>query len=125
MAKTKKSDYTIGYGKPPEHRQFKPGQSGNPKGRPKGSKNTKAYILEEANSMVSLSNGETTTKMPKVQAIIKTATNKALRGDMRAIAWVVARILEAEDTQTGSLDLSEDDKAILERYLQRHKGGTT
>ena len=26
----------IGYGKPPKHSRFQPGQSGNPKGRPKG-----------------------------------------------------------------------------------------
>jgi len=30
------SDYEIGRGKPPMHTRFKPGQSGNPKGRPKG-----------------------------------------------------------------------------------------
>ena len=30
----------VGYGKPPKHSQFKPGQSGNPQGRPKGSRNS-------------------------------------------------------------------------------------
>ena len=32
-------DYEVGYGKPPKSRQWKPGQSGNPKGRPKGARN--------------------------------------------------------------------------------------
>jgi len=27
------SDYEVGYGKPPQQARFKPGQSGNPKGR--------------------------------------------------------------------------------------------
>lgn len=34
--KTKKTD-DVGYGKPPKRTQFKPGQSGNPKGRPRAS----------------------------------------------------------------------------------------
>jgi hypothetical protein len=31
------SEYKVGYGKPPRSGQFKRGNSGNPKGRPKGS----------------------------------------------------------------------------------------
>ena len=38
--------YEIGYGKPPKHIQFKKGQSGNPKGRPKKPKNLAALILK-------------------------------------------------------------------------------
>ena len=32
-------DHDAGYGKPPRHSRFKKGQSGNPKGRPRGSRN--------------------------------------------------------------------------------------
>ena len=39
MSRDKKGDYTVGYGKPPTATRFKKGQSGNPKGRPKGSRN--------------------------------------------------------------------------------------
>ena len=39
----KKKDYEIGYKKPPKHTQFKPGQSGNPKGRPQ-----KPQTIEDA-----------------------------------------------------------------------------
>ena len=42
-----KQNSAVGYGRPPVNRQFKPGQSGNPRGRPKGSKNF-ATIFAEA-----------------------------------------------------------------------------
>ena len=41
------SDYEVGYGKPPRKSQFKPGQSGNPKGRPKGRKGFSTILVEE------------------------------------------------------------------------------
>ena len=31
--------YEVGYGRPPQHTQFRPGQSGNPAGRRKGVRN--------------------------------------------------------------------------------------
>ena len=57
--KQRKALYVLGYGKPPEHTRFRPGSSGNPRGRPKGSKNKsklpalseerlKSILLEEA-----------------------------------------------------------------------------
>lgn len=40
-------NYDIGYGKPPKASQFKPGKSGNPKGRPRSSRNLKTDLEEE------------------------------------------------------------------------------
>ena len=37
-------NYEVGYGKPPKHTRFKPGQSGNPKGRKPGSKNVMTLL---------------------------------------------------------------------------------
>lgn len=42
-----KEEYEVGYGRPPTHTRFQPGKSGNPNGRPKGSKNTKTILMEE------------------------------------------------------------------------------
>ena len=45
---TQARQYEVGYGKPPQATRFQPGKSGNPKGRPKGSRNrTKLPALNE------------------------------------------------------------------------------
>jgi hypothetical protein len=45
-AKRKRSDYEVGFGRPPKSSQFKPGKSGNPLGRPKGSRPVGAVLQQ-------------------------------------------------------------------------------
>jgi hypothetical protein len=52
--KLPKGDYDVGYGKPPPHTQFQKGVSGNPRGRPKGSKNLKTLARKVMNTKVTL-----------------------------------------------------------------------
>ena len=79
---TAPKQYEVGYGKPPKKTQFKPGQSGNPKGRTKGSKNgIYAYIQRELNSSITLTDGS---KITKEQGFARQLTNKALRGDIQS-----------------------------------------
>ena len=47
-------DEKVGYRRPPKKSRFKPGQSGNPKGRPKGTKNLKRDLIEELQELESL-----------------------------------------------------------------------
>ena len=53
-----KSDYEVGYKKPPKDTQFKPGQSGNPLGRPKGTKNLKTDLMEELGQKIVVREGD-------------------------------------------------------------------
>lgn len=79
---TMPKQYDVGYGKPPKSTQFKPGQSGNPKGRTKGSKNgIYTYIQRELNSSITLTDGS---KITKEQGFARQLTNKALRGDIQS-----------------------------------------
>ncbi len=45
------TDSTVGYGKPPMKRRFKSGESGNRRGRPRGSKNRKTIVRKIMNEM--------------------------------------------------------------------------
>lgn len=79
---TTPKQYEVGYGKPPKSTQFKPSQSGNPKGRTKGSKNgIYTYIQRELNSSITLTDGS---KITKEQGFARQLTNKALRGDIQS-----------------------------------------
>ena len=79
---TAPKQYEVGYGKPPKKTQFKPGQSGNPKGRTKGSKNgIYTYVQRELNSSITLTDGS---RITKEQGFARQLTNKALRGDIQS-----------------------------------------
>ncbi len=89
------SDYTVGYGKPPEETRCQKGQSGNPRGRPKGSRNRsktpalneermKSILLEEAYRTIRLNEGNTQITIPMAQAVIRSLAVNAAKGNQRA-----------------------------------------
>lgn len=85
MADPKPPPYAVGYGKPPEATRFRPGQSGNPKGRPKGSRNFATVIQEELAARITVTENGRRRKITKRQAIAKQLVNKAAAGDPKAI----------------------------------------
>lgn len=85
--------YEVGYAKPPTDTRFKPGQSGNPRGRPKGSKNKrpglheerlKDIILDEAYRGIAVRDGDRNVTMPMAQAIVRSMAVNAAKGQHRA-----------------------------------------
>ncbi len=83
-----------GYGDPPKEHQFKPGQSGNPAGRPKGAKNKKPrkgltnslaeMVLNEADRLLPLSERGERLELPTAQVILRRMVNDAVKGSPRA-----------------------------------------
>jgi hypothetical protein len=89
MSESNRSDGIVGYKRPPVDRQFKPGQSGNPKGRPKGRKNLKTMLVDVLYTKVKLRGKNGTRTVSKLEAMIEVISNKALKGDPRALATIV------------------------------------
>lgn len=117
-------NYEVGYKKPPRHSQFKPGQSGNQKGRPKGTKNLSTDLQEELSSKIVVREGAKQQKISKQRALVKTLFNKALKGDIRAInafLRLIERTNFEEAKEPGGPEISPNDEAIIDAFITRHQ----
>lgn len=124
MSRAKGDDDAVGYGKPPKRTQFKPGQSGNPKGRRKGIRNFKTEINEVLATKVTVTQGKQKKIVSTLTAILLRVREKALSGDMRASDSFVryAMLFAEEPANAGSQAAPEDDQilaALEAEILQR------
>jgi hypothetical protein len=132
---TSPADYEVGRGKPPVHTQFKPGQSGNPGGRKKGSKNFATTLMEVANTEITITDNGSERVVTYLEGIFRRVAHKALLGDLKAsttfLGFSERHLNGANDD--GPEDMPEDDCEILQRFFehqaglllkrQRHRGG--
>lgn len=93
------SDYEVGYGRPPVATRFKPGQSGNPKGRPKASKNLSTLVREKLQAKVPAREGGRERRMSKGEIGVTKMVNRfAETGDPK----LYGVLREAEGVSGGS-----------------------
>jgi hypothetical protein len=114
----------VGYRRPPQHSQFKPGRSGNPSGRPKGALNLETDLVRELSEKIAIREGERSLKVSKQRALLKSMVAKALKGDTRAAGLVLQLVAKIIPPDEGALaheqePLSEDEAAILERFIAK------
>lgn len=98
---TPQGDDEVGYGRPPKAYQFKPGQSGNPKGRPKGPRDILKTIAKHASKKVTVVENGTEKKMPKLEVVISALFNKAAKGDVPAARLIANLIIAATELNQG------------------------
>ena len=124
MPKVTGEGYDVGYGKPPEATRFRKGVSGNPKGRPKGSKNI-AHMLQEAGSeLVQITRNGRIRKVTLLQAGILQMHNKAAGGDARAMREVLSAhrvFAEPEDQSEEQAQFTDRDRSVMKNLLKRIK----
>src|ERR1700737_5026380 len=89
--------WEVGYGKPPRHTRFGLGRSGNPRGRPGGSKNLSTLLSEALKEPVIVVENGRRRKIAKRQAIITQLVNRSAKADLKAIQILLTMLRDIED----------------------------
>ena len=121
-------DHGVGYKKPPERTRFKKGQSGNPKGRPKGSRNFRTALVEELSTTIPVTENGKRRKLAKRNVIAKQIVNAALAGDAKILKHIINADKADEERQSAAASQEfsigpEDEKVIkgmIDRVLLAH-----
>ena len=98
----------VGYGLPPRHSRFRPGQSGNPSGRPKRRRSFKRDIAAALDALGRAEGGKT-----KQQAIAENLVNDALAGNPVALKILTTILPALDDEEEGR----EEEVTALQKRL--------
>ena len=117
--------YEVGYRRPPASGRFRPGTSGNPKGRPKGTRNFVTLLQQELQQTVTVNENGRKRKITRQQAMVKRIVANALNGDARAILLLIDILKRTGqfNAQTAEDLLPDDHEAILDSYLRKRQAG--
>jgi hypothetical protein len=118
MARDKKSGYEVGFARPPHKTRFKKGQSGNPAGRVKGSKNVSKLLLQALSEPVVVNENGERKRITKGEAMIKQLVNKGASGDARSIQLLLTEMRSQVESDLPHDHISEeaqDQLLMLER----------
>ncbi len=123
------SDDLVGYGKPPKSGQFKKGQSGNPKGRPKKTPDLADILRKAGRKKIAVNTADGVRRVDKLTALVEKTLNDALKGDARARSAYFKMMREHDindEVQTktdAAFDrLQDEDREILKRWSARPAG---
>jgi len=101
-------DYPVCYGRPPRHTRFRPGQSGNPAGRPKGPRSLARDLIEDLQQPVAQGEGAARQTLTRQRAILRALVAKAQEGDAKATTMVLDLIDRLSWTDGGVTALDRE-----------------
>ena len=122
-------DERVVYGCPPKATRWKPGQSGNPKGKAKGLKSFKKIVQSEAASKVVVKEGGKSKTLTKAEVVLKALWAKAMQGDVKAtiaVMTLLREMLPTDPVEVLKAGLSAEDQKILSdhaAFLKLTTGG--
>jgi uncharacterized protein DUF5681 len=109
----------VGYRRPPRAYTWKAGQSGNPTGRRKGSKNESTVVREVLTRKIETRVSGRPQKLTVLEAIILKIAEDALKGNTKSAQFLLNRFAALVSGELQPQDMSEDDQAVLEAFARR------
>jgi hypothetical protein len=112
----------IGPGRPPQDSRFKPGQSGNPKGRPKGRMNLRTVIDRELRRIITVTEDGKPRRLTTQEVIVRRLAHEGIKGRHQSTELLMrlAGIGKDEDGQSTTLtDAALPDNDALKRIMKR------
>jgi hypothetical protein len=100
--------YSVGYARPPEHGKFKKGETGNPRGRPRNSRNRRTTLKEILEEKVEATVGGKRVVITKYECGKRIQVNKMLQGNDRSYL-----IIENEVEQQGLFEEGPPQHGVL------------
>lgn len=120
---TVSDDEKAGYSRPPLSGRFKPGQSGNPKGRPKGSRNLKTDLTSMMKRRVQIREDGQQRMVSRQELVLLRLFERAAKGDTKACTQLFSMIMKFEPKEASNVDgviITEHDQEIIADFLRRH-----
>jgi hypothetical protein len=119
-------DYKVGYKKPPLHTRFKKGQSGNPRGRPRGAKNFSTVLNDALNQRVVVTENGRRRKISKRELGIRQLVDKFAMAEVQATRLLLGLMLERERLAAAPPaerpSLGAADEKVIDNLLKRLRG---
>jgi hypothetical protein len=117
-----RGSYAVGYARPPTSSQYQPGQTGNPKGRPKRLRNASSMAREALERTVTVKVKRRSRTMTVRRAAYLRLAEKAAAGDAKALEYLLS--LESEERppdQAPMQPLSAKDLELLQGFFDRRR----
>ena len=123
--KRKIAEEAVGYGHPPKATQFKKGTSGNPRGRPKGSRSIGVVLQEVLGQRIAVTENGKTRRLPALEVMLRRLANDAMRSEPVALKLMLSLFDRYGESPEATIKLDkilEEDKAILANFLKEPTG---
>lgn len=115
MSNEKNMEYEVGKNKPPKKYQFQPGQSGNPKGRPKGSKNVHHVLSKILNEKITVTDAGKKMVVEKLEGAMRVLVNKSFEGRPQSLKLLIDLLRDGDAVaqQPTEYQFTDDDYDAL------------
>jgi hypothetical protein len=114
-------DYRVGKYRPPPETRWKPGQSGNPKGRPKGRKSNATILREILDRKLKVPIDGRMRAVSVRELMLTRFADAALKGDIKVGSFLLQRDDAAETEHSPQTpEATAEDREIIEAFLRSH-----